>query len=79
MAKKNIEELSYSELLAYVQLNQPEELRKEIKNLKCQLRILQEKYDNVWYENKLQQSTIVKYRRLIEHYEDGAPNYVATQ
>ena len=48
----------------------------EIRNLKCQLRIAQEKYDDLWITNKIQMSKIVEYRRLIEHYEDGAPLYV---
>lgn len=50
----------------------------EIHNLKCQLSIMQEKYDDLWITNKIQMSKIVEYRRLIEHYEDGAPLYVST-
>lgn len=71
-----LNQLSKSELLAVAQKSL--ELEAENKNLKCQLRIMTDKYNEMWYENKLQMSTIVKYRRLIEHYEDGAPNYVAT-
>ena len=52
------------------------ELKAENKDLKCQLRIMTEKYEDAWYQNKLQMSKIVEYRRLIEHYEDGAPLYV---
>ena len=48
----------------------------EIKNLKCQLRNLQAKYDDLWISNKMQMSKIVEYRRVLEHYEDGAPLYV---
>lgn len=53
-------------------------LEEENHNLKCQIRILQDKVKALDYENKLKMSDIVRYRRLIEHYEDGAPNYVAT-
>ena len=56
-----------------------ENLKAEIHNLQCQNRILREKNDHLDYDNKLKTQTIVRYRRLIEHYEDGAPNYVATQ
>lgn len=84
---ESLTKLSYSDLLAiakkyYESESENEkkfsELEAENKNLKCQLRIMTDKYNEMWYENKLQMSTIVKYRRLIEHYEDGAPNYVAT-
>lgn len=73
---ETLNQLTYSELLVIAK--QSVELKDENKNLKCQLRIMTDKYNEMWYENKLQMSTIVKYRRLIEHYEDGAPNYVAT-
>lgn len=73
---ETLNQLTYSELLVIAK--QSVELKAENKNLKCQLRIMTDKYNEMWYENKLQMSTIVKYRRLIEHYEDGAPNYVAT-
>ena len=56
-----------------------ENLKSEIHNLQCQNRILREKNEHLDYDNKLKMQTIVRYRRLIEHYEDGAPNYVATQ
>ena len=77
MREKPVEKMTYGELVVYA--NECEKLVEENRNLKCQLRIMQQKYEDMWYENKLQQTTIVKYRRLIEHYEDGAPNYVATQ
>lgn len=73
---ETLNQLTYSELLVIAK--QSVELKAENNNLKCQLRIMTDKYNEMWYENKLQMSTIVKYRRLIEHYEDGAPNYVAT-
>ena len=73
---ETLNQLTYSELLVIAK--QSVELKAENKDLKCQLRIMTDKYNEMWYENKLQMSTIVKYRRLIEHYEDGAPNYVAT-
>ena len=81
MAKtKSIEKMSYSDLLAYVQKNMDEinRLKAECKNLTCQLEREKKKCEEQWYENKLQMMDIVKYRRLIEHYEDGAPNYVRT-
>ena len=53
-----------------------DELKAENRNLRCQLGILQEKYDDLWLTNKYQMSKIVEYRRKIEHYEDGAPMYV---
>lgn len=56
-----------------------DEIISENSDLKCQIRILREKLENAEYLNKLQMTEIVKYRRLIEHYEDGAPNYVLTQ
>ena len=57
-------------------LKKVEELKAENKNLTCQLRIMREKYEEQWLANKLQMSKIVEYRRIIEHYEDGAPMYV---
>ena len=54
------------------------QLKDENADMKCQIRILREKLDMALYENKLQMSEIVRMRRLLEHYEDGAPNYVAT-
>ena len=45
-------------------------------NLECQVRIWKEKYEEMWLSNKIQMSRIVEYRRIIEHYEDGAPLYV---
>lgn len=53
-----------------------DELKAENHNLKCQIRILTEKNEDLWYQNKLQMSKIVEYRRKLEHYEDGAPMYV---
>lgn len=53
-----------------------DELKAENRNLRCQIGILQEKYDDLWLTNKYQMSKIVEYRRKIEHYEDGAPMYV---
>lgn len=44
-------------------------------NLECQIRIWKEKYEEMWLSNKIQMSRIVEYRRIIEHYEDGAPLY----
>lgn len=55
-----------------------ETMKAEVHNLQCQVRILQKKVHDLDYANKLKMQEIVKYRRLIEHYEDGAPNYVAT-
>lgn len=55
-----------------------ESLKAENRNLKCQLRIMTEKYEDAWFQNKLQMSKIVEYRRKIEHYEDGAPDYVGS-
>ena len=57
-------------------LKKIDELKAENRNLRCQLGILQEKYDDLWLTNKYQMSKIVEYRRKIEHYEDGAPMYV---
>ena len=54
------------------------QLKDENADLLCQVRILRKKLDMAEYENKLQMSEIVRYRRLLEHYEDGAPNYVGT-
>lgn len=48
----------------------------KIHDLECKIRILQEKNEELWLSNKIQMSKIVEYRRLIEHYEDGAPLYV---
>lgn len=59
-------------------LKKVEELKAENKNLTCQLRIMREKYEEQWQINKLQMSKIVEYRRKIEHYEDGAPDYVGS-
>lgn len=55
------------------------DLKDENSDLKCQVRILREKLEHMDYELKLKTSELVRYRRLIEHYEDRAPNYVATQ
>ena len=52
------------------------ELQRENNSLRSQNKILKEKYEDLWVQNKLQMSKIVEYRRLIEHYEDGAPLYV---
>lgn len=60
-------------------LKKVEELKVENRNLKCQLRIMTEKYEDAWFQNKLQMSKIVEYRRIIEHYEDGAPLYVRNE
>lgn len=57
-------------------LKKIDELKAENRNLRCQIGILQEKYDDLWLTNKYQMSKIVEYRRKIEHYEDGAPMYV---
>ena len=57
-------------------LKKMDELKAENRNLRCQIGILQEKYDDLWLTNKYQMSKIVEYRRKIEHYEDGAPMYV---
>ena len=51
-------------------------LKAENHDLQCQVRILKEKNEELWLSNKLQMSKIVEYRRIIEHYEDGAPLYV---
>lgn len=53
-----------------------EGLRAENHDLQCQIKILKEKNEELWLSNKLQMSKIVEYRRRLEHYEDGAPNYV---
>lgn len=52
------------------------ELQRENNSLRSQNKILRDKYEDLWMQNKLQMSKIVEYRRLIEHYEDGAPRYV---
>ena len=57
-------------------LKKIDELKAENRNLKCQLGILKEKYDDLWLSHKYQMSKIVEYRRKLEHYEDGAPMYV---
>ena len=59
-----------------IALKKIEELTAENKNLKCQLNLLQDKYDELWISHKYQMSKIVDYRRRLEHYEDGAPLYV---
>ena len=52
------------------------ELQRENNSLRSQNKILRDKYEDLWMSNKIQMSKIVEYRRLIEHYEDGAPRYV---
>lgn len=54
------------------------ELKAENNNLKCQIRILEKKNEDLLMQTRLQMSKIVEYRRIIEHYEDGAPLYVST-
>ena len=54
------------------------EFKAENSNLKCQIRILEKKNEDLLMQTRLQMSKIVEYRRLIEHYEDGAPLYVST-
>ena len=51
-------------------------LNAQIRRLHKKVDMLTKKNEEMWYENKLQMSKIVEYRRLIEHYEDGAPQYV---
>lgn len=51
-------------------------LNAQIRRLHKKVDMLTKKNEEMWYENKLQMSKIVEYRRLIEHYEDGAPLYV---
>ena len=51
-------------------------LNAQIRRLHKKVDMLTKKNEEMWYENKLQMSKIVQYRRLIEHYEDGAPLYV---
>ena len=55
------------------------ELKAENNNLKCQIRILERKNEDLLMQTRLQMSKIVEYRRLIEHYEDGAPLYVQSE
>jgi len=56
-----------------------DKLSAENKRLKNKLKTTTEKFETLSYESKLRMSEIVRLRRLIEHYEDGAPNYVANQ
>ena len=69
-------DLSVDFKLALKKINK---LKAENKNLKCQLGILKEKYDDLWLSHKYQMSKIVEYRRKLEHYEDGAPDYTSKE
>ena len=60
-------------------LKKIDELKAENRNLRCQLGILKEKYDDLWLSHKYQMSKIVEYRRKLEHYEDGAPEYTSKE
>ena len=62
-----------------IALKKIDELKAENRNLKCQLEILKEKYDDLWLSHKYQMSKIVEYRRKLEHYEDGAPDYTSKE
>ena len=62
-----------------IALKKIEELTAENKNLKCQIGIHQQKYDDLWLSHKYQMSKIVEYRRKLEHYEDGAPDYTSKE
>ena len=53
-----------------------EELKAENISLRSKIKSLEKSKEELWMANKLQMSKIVEYRRLIEHYEDGAPLYV---
>lgn len=53
-----------------------EELKAENISLRSKIKSLEKKNEDLWITNKLQMSKMVEYRRIIEHYEDGAPLYV---
>lgn len=54
------------------------DLKAENNDLRCKIRILERKNEELRMQTQLQMSKIVEYRRIIEHYEDGAPLYVST-
>ena len=62
-----------------IALKKIDELKAENRNLKCQLGILKEKYDDLLLSHKYQMSKIVEYRRKLEHYADGAPDYTSKE